>query len=323
MKALRFGLLLSAALAFASTISAATAKDLKYEGVKFWVYRVHTPDTVRLWRLQLTDGSHLYTSNKQEADRLVKSEKASIEPMEAFVLATPKEGATRLYRFERKASTGLLSQLYTTSLLEGKQAKDSPTFKLNAMRAFVYPQDFKPPSDREDQIVPMYCFYNPAGGDYLYTTSEVEKNTLTGAPANPTKPPSNPVKDKIADASQKLAVLATGKPATATDPITIRFTKSLESIQRSYPDLTPQRMAEIIYAGHLQLKKNGKSMPLEKIAELTAAAIPKNQSPKSKFTFNDVAASVVGCLIGEDYSANPEQAAIDARSMLEELNSKD
>lgn len=156
--------------------------QMKYENIKFYVHSTKQPETVRLYRLSLKDGSHRYTTSKTEVDYLQKSlkRKAQIVPFDAYVYEKQVPGTVRLYRilFSGKDETHLLMMTaFEPEMLLHKNAGR----KIHTMKAYVFPHTFKktnaPRSVNTKDIVPMYSFYG-GGHNQFYTTSEVEKKQL-------------------------------------------------------------------------------------------------------------------------------------------------
>ena len=165
-------------LVAASIAPAVVRAALHYEGVKFWVYRAEQPGAVRLWRVLLADGSHLYTVDKREVDRLVRAKRGVVEPMEAFVVQKPTENMVRLYRFALAIDGGVFGCFYTAFTPEAKEVASRPTARTQPMGAFVYPHDIKPSIELSNPSSPCIGFTMPRAASIFYTTSEVEKDGL-------------------------------------------------------------------------------------------------------------------------------------------------
>ncbi len=121
--------------------------DSPYSGaVKFWVHESKHPGTVRLYRLQLADGSHVYTTSEFEVTALTKSTKyqAKVEPMAMFVYTEQKPGTVRLYRFTQKQAGGWWRAYYTAFEPEMKEVRRQKSSDLHSMKAFVFPHDYRP-----------------------------------------------------------------------------------------------------------------------------------------------------------------------------------
>jgi Repeat of unknown function (DUF5648) len=152
--------------------------QMKYEGIKFWVYRTEQPGTNRLWRVGLKDGTHLYTIDKREVDRLVSTKKGAIETMDAFVSTKPAERLIPLRRFTLTTPSGAVRHFYTAYPPEARDVGAKPDSKEFKMAAFVFPHDYKPSAEQSKQVVPVYWFYNATSGEHFYTTAEKERADL-------------------------------------------------------------------------------------------------------------------------------------------------
>lgn len=152
--------------------------EMKYEGVKFYVHKTQKPGTVRFHRLLLINGTHCYTTSEAEVERLVKDVKARVEPMDAFVFRERVPGTVRLYRFTLNPKKSVTINFYTAFEPEMKDIARREDSRLQDVRAYVYPHDFRPMAEQATEIIPMYWFYNPESQEHFYTTSEIEKNGL-------------------------------------------------------------------------------------------------------------------------------------------------
>jgi len=167
--------LLACAVAVAAERETPTAK---FEGnVKFYVHRTQQSGTVKLHRLRLADGTHVYTTSDIEVFSLTRSREyqAKVEPMEAYVYLEQKPGTVRLYRFAPKSPDGNPRSLYTAFEPEMQNVQNQESSKLLATRAFVYPHTYQP--EEGSDIVPVYCCYSPATGEHFYTTSKAERDS--------------------------------------------------------------------------------------------------------------------------------------------------
>ena len=178
------------ALVAAFTLTADLSAQMKFECVKFWVYRTAEPGTTRFWRIGLNDGSHLNTADKEEADQLLEDQRGRLEPMDAFVAQAPGEGLVPLRRFVQASPQRNLRFFYTAGPAEVRDERKRPTSHEIKFPAFVFPHDFKPTEEQAKRIVPVYWFYNPTSGEHFYTTSDKEKSDiLRGANLPPAEPP--------------------------------------------------------------------------------------------------------------------------------------
>ena len=159
--------------------SAQSAAQMQYEGIKFHVHNTQRPGTVRLYRLLLSDGSHLYTTSESEVKELIASEtyRATIEPMDAYVYEETAPKTNRLYRFTIKLPNNFDRHFYTATEHEMRDVlKEQPQTELHSMKSFVFPHTYVPAPD--EGIMPVYWFYNPQSGEHFYTTSEEDKRYL-------------------------------------------------------------------------------------------------------------------------------------------------
>jgi hypothetical protein len=151
--------------------------QMQFEGVKFHVHNTQQPRTVRLYRLLLSDQSHLYTISEAEVKTLTsKRHGASIELMEAWVYKAPTPSTVRLYRFAQKLPNNVSRHFYTAFEPNMRDVLKQPNSRLHPMKCFVYPHTYVPKPD--EGIIPVFSFYNPESGEHFYSTSEEDKRYL-------------------------------------------------------------------------------------------------------------------------------------------------
>ena len=132
----------------------------------------------RLWRLLLSDGSHLYTTNEPEVSQLIKFQGAKVEPMDAFVMEKPLRGMAQLHRFDQTIKPGMVRHFYTASSSESREVAKQSNSKLHPTTNYVFRHDLQPTGPLAAQLAPVHCFYDAQSGDHLYTTSEKEAASL-------------------------------------------------------------------------------------------------------------------------------------------------
>ncbi len=321
MPVLRHALL---CLAFVVTTAGDLCAQMSYEGVKFWVYRTDRPDATKLWRVRLTDGSHFYTIEKEEADRQVAKKQGVIEPMDAYVMPEAGDGLVQLRCFTETTSAGVVRYFYTAFAAEASIVGAKAGTREIKANAYVFPHDHKPSKEQASELLPVHVFFSATSGEHFYTTSDKEKDDLirrakSGRLQPEAKKQAKASEKEIVEASVQLATIALGRPVKVDAELVKQFDEVIRSIRRSYAAMPPQTIAATLFACHKVLNDKGKPLPLERIAKLVATAIPRNQTAKSRIAFSEVAATVTVCYVGGDYEKNPEQAAVDARAAMEEI----
>ena len=180
--------------------------------------------------------------------------------------------------------------------------------------AYVFPHDHKPSKEQASELLPFHVFFNATSDDLI-------RRAESGRLQPEAKEQAKATEKEIIEASVQLATIALGRPVKEDAELVKQFDEVIRSIRRSYPAMAPKTIAATIFSCHKFLNDKGKPLPLEHIAKLVATAIPRNQTAKSRFAFSNVAAAFAGCYFGGDYEKNPEQAATDARALMEDLHS--
>lgn len=186
----------------AATIPAATASGYVLDGIAFYASAATQTGMLPVYRIfnkDVTD--HLYTLSEDEKTTALQSKSNSLEPAKSNGIAfyawpttassdtISKEGLVPVYRLYY-ASLG--SRLYTTSTTERDNALNKlgyvldPPGSTDGIAFYTYPPSLDSETVTAKNLVPVYQLHNAADGDYLYTTSEKEKNSLI-APAKAPK----------------------------------------------------------------------------------------------------------------------------------------